>query len=429
MTHKAKCKYCGNNPTPHFLSWYFESMSVVSNRLMNWGLFKFFSRNFSAAAEFLNLQQVFLNILTALKAVRYNDDVENCKVPRARLLWEEAEKREVKMKEILLFGKPIDSYVCKNQKSKIKNQNLVFGGMPRPKAFDSSKTSLLDDKSEFKKIMQKAGLPVPFGGSVWNFGQAKRIFSKCKDLSLKSKVLSLVVKPRLGSRGRHSTTFVRTEEDLKQAFKIAKQLCFWVVVEEQLFGPVYRATVIDYKLEGVLRGDSPQLIGNGQNNIEELIRIKNSLPHPGVKDVVVDERIKEFVFRELNYKFQITNFKSNQHIQSLNLKQSDILNYIPDSGEVVYLSEKIGVNYGGSSAEEFEICHPDNKDLFVQASKVLGDPLLGFDFIIPDITRSYKEQKCGFLEANTLPFINLHLDPLYGQGRNLAGKVWDMVFR
>jgi cyanophycin synthetase len=65
--------------------------------------------------------------------------------------------------------------------------------------------------------------------------------------------------------------------------------------------------------------------------------------------------------------------------------------------------------------------------MFVRAAKIIGDPIVGFDFIIPDITKSYKQQRCGFIEANSLPFINLHHEPLVGQPRNVAKKVWDMI--
>lgn len=101
--------------------------------------------------------------------------------------------------------------------------------------------------------------------------------------------------------------------------------------------------------------------------------------------------------------------------------------YIPKKGETVYLSEKIGVSYGGSSAEEFNIAHPDNKALFEKAAKVFGDVIIGFDFMIPDITKSWKEQRCGFLEANSVPFINLHHTPHAGKPRNIASRVWDMI--
>lgn len=93
----------------------------------------------------------------------------------------------------------------------------------------------------------------------------------------------------------------------------------------------------------------------------------------------------------------------------------------------MYLNEKIGVSYGGGSAEEYDICHPDNHALFEKAAKVFDDTIIGFDFMIPDISKSWKEQRCGFLEANSVPFINLHHHPLKGKPRNIAAKVWDLV--
>jgi hypothetical protein len=47
--------------------------------------------------------------------------------------------------------------------------------------------------------------------------------------------------------------------------------------------------------------------------------------------------------------------------------------------------------------------------------------------MIPDITKSWRKQRCGFLEANTVPFINLHHHPHKGKPRNVAAKVWDMI--
>ncbi|MCX6797268.1 MAG: hypothetical protein NTX98_02200, partial [Candidatus Doudnabacteria bacterium] len=316
-------------------------------------------------------------------------------------------KRGIEMKELLLFGRPFDVYMAsqkENPNSKIQKKSsivncqssIVFSGLPRPSNYDNKVLEWMDDKRILKKYFIKAGLPAPKGESCWNFRHAKRIFESISK--------PVVVKPRAGSRGRHSTTFVNNLENLKQAFLIAKKLCFWVIVEEQLLGPVYRATLINFELCGVLRGDPPQVEGDGARNIGELIKIKNSQPHPGVKDVVVDESIRLFLSR-----------------------QNFTLSSIPKIGETVNLSEKIGVNYGGSSSEDFEICHTDNKELFIRAAKVLGDPIVGFDFIIPNIAKSWKEQKCGFIEANSLPFINLHHDPLLGAPRNIAAAVWNMI--
>jgi hypothetical protein len=383
------------------------------------------------------------------------------------------------MSELLLFGKPIDVYVAEREEisnikysnfakassdKQISNRNqtqnskfkILFSGLPRPAGYTNNWLDLMDDKWLLKKKFMENGLPVPLGGSASSFSEAKKIFyeisnqfqpthlvsfrgqvhpqheeslifSKLRDPSAVAKAMAdksdalgmtrkqltpepyqfkipVIIKPRSGSRGRHSSTFVYNEDDLRRAFKIAKQLCRWVIVEQQLFGPVYRATVIGGNLAGVLRGDPPQVLGDGVYTIEQLVVIKNAAPHPGVKDIIIDLGVRTFLSR-----------------QNLSLET------VCAAGQTVLLSEKIGVNYGGSSSEDFEICHPDNKELFLRAAAVLGDPLVGFDFIIPDITKSYKEQLCGFIEVNSLPFINLHHDPLLGTPRNAAGLVWDMM--
>ena len=388
---KDPCPYCGNNPVPHFLYWYNETLNILLTPLRQKLLYNPFSRwlkknNFSALGS-----GVLFNMGRLFRIITLQPDITKCKVRRAQVLWEEADRRGIKFFELLLFGRPFDSYLAiKN------NRKILFSGLPRPSRQINSILDLMDDKWLLKKMLAAKNLPVAEGASCKNFSEALRIFRQVQK--------PVIVKPRTGSRGRHSTTFIHDERKLYEAFKIAKQLCYWVVVEDQLFGPVYRATVINFELKGVLRGDPPQVTGDGKLTIENLVKEKNSQQHPGVNDIKIDPQ-------------------SSQFLASQGFGWSTIL----PPGQTINLSEKIGVSYGGSSAEEKDICHPDNKELFTQAAKVLNDPIVGFDFIIPDITKSFKDQKCGFIEANSLPFINLHHDPLKGQPQNVASAVWDMV--
>jgi hypothetical protein len=47
--------------------------------------------------------------------------------------------------------------------------------------------------------------------------------------------------------------------------------------------------------------------------------------------------------------------------------------------------------------------------------------------MIPDITKSYKQQKCGIIECNAAPFIQFHHDVMVGKPINVAKYVWDLV--
>lgn len=416
------CPSCGNNPVPHFLYWYFESLNIFFAPVRRLLLHNTFSRLCRQIAGQVNLAWKLARLGKALGIIKFQGDIDLCKISRAKVLWEEASRRGINMQELLLFGKPFDVYTAeqiKDSRLKIKEENLglkseilnhksilVFSGLPRPRDTDSQALEWMDDKWLFKKKLMEYNLPVAKGGVAGNFSQAKKLFYEIQTThySLPTTRLPVIVKPRAGSRGRHSTTFVLSMDDLRQAYKVAKQLCHWVIVEELLKGPVYRATLINYELCGVLRGDGPQVVGDGEHNLGQLIQIKNQMPHLGVKNMVIDDSMELFLARQ--------NFQ---------------LSSIPKKDEVINLSEKIGVNYGGSSSEDFEVCHADNKELFIRAAKIIGDPIVGFDFIIPDITKSWKEQKCGFIEANSLPFINLHHDPFLGKPRNVAVKVWEMM--
>lgn len=392
MIRKKTCVYCGNNQIPHLTHWYFESINVLFEPLRNFLLENFVSACISRFFEKIHLDIRLVFFLQRIGVVSFQSDNKLCKIERAKVLWEEATARGIDMKEVLVFGKGFDTYIAKLQ----NGTYVVFSGIPRPKHITGGGLGMMDDKFLLKKKLQKHSIPVPQGASVWNLYSAIKVF--------KSLQKPVIVKPRSGSRGRHSITHITTLEDFIRAYKIAKQLCFFVIVEEHLEGPVYRGTVINYVLEGVLKGESPYVVGDGTSSIEYLIQEKNKVVQEGVSSIEITNSLVEYIQR-----------------------QGFTLESVLPKGLVVTLTEKIGVGYGGSSSEDYEICHEDNKKLFEHAARVVGDPIIGFDFIIPNIAISYKNQKCGFLEANSLPFINLHHHPLLGKPRNIAAAVWNLI--
>ncbi len=385
------CIYCGNNPVPHFFHWYFESVNILFAPVREVVLFNPVASATKRAMRRMRFGQRALRTMLACRAVSMNDKRELCTSPRAKVLWEEAERRGIDMREVQMFRRNVDTFVAEKN-----GRQVIFSGLPRPEGHHNSILDVMDDKKYFKHAMREAGIPVPDGGSAWNFIQARNIFRRVQK--------PVIVKPRTGSRGRHSTTYIYTEEQLKKAFDVAKQLCFWVIVEEHIEGPVYRGTVINYECEGVLRGDAPSVVGDGVSSIMELAKARNAALPENVKPTPLDSRTEIFL-----------------HRQALGLAS------VPEAGRRVYLSEKVGIGYGGSSSEDFDICHPENKELCERAARALREPIVGFDFIIPDITKPYTQQRVGFIEANSIPFINLHHHPLLGQPRNVAAAVWELV--
>ena len=63
----------------------------------------------------------------------------------------------------------------------------------------------------------------------------------------------------------------------------------------------------------------------------------------------------------------------------------------------------------GSTLENINIkdVHIDNIKLFEKINTILKYNLTGIDFIIPDISKSYKTQKCAINEINSSPELKI----------------------
>ncbi len=423
MWKKNRCPYCGNNPIPHYINWYFDSLNILFEKLQIGLLANPLSRFASRWEDDVALFLIGFGRL--FWVIRFGVKPGKTTLSRAKVLWEEAEKRGLEMREVRVFDRAVDTYIVRKPiPGSYKKKIILFSWLPRPKNVNQAALATMDDKWIFKKTCLKNELPVPQGGFARTFEEAKKIFDRIEK--------PVIVKPRLWSRGRHVVTYVRNYDDLRHAFQIARQLCLWVIVEEQIIWPVYRGTVINYEISGILSGTQPQVTGDGKSNLLSLIEMKNKNREEGIAEVTPDEKMNWFLKRQLSFdgRIKLTNadlIKPWKLSQKKGEEKNIIHTYIPAKWETVYLSEKIGVSYGWSSAEEFSIAHPDNKALFEKAAKVFRDVIIGFDFMIPDISRSWKEQRCWFLEANSVPFINLHHTPHAGKPRNIASKVWDMI--
>lgn len=383
----TSCPYCGNNPINHRFAWVTHTLSVLVIPISR-GMFIV---DHPLLRQFVIL--VFTPYLYAFRAlgmVRMSKDETKACTERSRVVWDDAIRRGIPMEQFVIMGRPVEQY-----RAKVRGRWVYFNSLPIPPWHTASSYAWMDDKAMLKKHLNKHGVPVPQGGSATSEKLAKRIFDSIEK--------PVIVKPAMGSRGRHSLTHLHTEEELVEAFSISQQLCAFVVVEEHLIGSVYRGTYVGGEIVGILRGDPPRIVGDGVSTVAKLIEIKNATKHERQKDYKVTDLTSAFLAR-----------------QGLSLDS------VLPQGKRVDLSEKIGLSYGGFAAEEIPITHPKTIEYLKKAGDVLGAPVVGFDFIIEDITKDPDEQKWGVIEANSLPFINLHHFPVDGDPINVAGKLWDL---
>ena len=396
---KSSCSYCGDAPINHTLS-FFES--IVSITIDNHAK-KFLKYVPFFVKDFADLVPEFLfRTLVFLKLAKFSGDIDKANTFRSKIIWEEAKKRGIIMEQVIFLGKPLDQY-----RALLKVENKIkffyFESIPiRPEFLDMNKN--WDDKVVLTKEFREQGIPIPayFELSfftLWPFNNKgkniKKIFSKLPK--------PIIVKPRVGSRGRHTVTNIQTLKQFQEGISVAGQICSYLIAEEHLKGHVCRATLVNGVLAGFYKGHAPTLIGDGKKTIKQLIEEKDEKRESRVDPIRLSKELHDHIFRS---GFSI----------------DDIL----PEGFSLSLTHRIGRLFGGKTMEMIDDLHPSFIPIFEKAAKIVGLSVVGFDAIIPDPTKPSDSQHWGIIECNSLPFIDLHYYALEGKPRNIAGMIWDL---
>ncbi|HUX46810.1 MAG TPA: Mur ligase family protein, partial [Desulfosporosinus sp.] len=97
-------------------------------------------------------------------------------------------------------------------------------------------------------------------------------------------------------------------------------------------------------------------------------------------------------------------------------------------GEVVYLRDSANLSTGGIAEDVTDRVHPDNVDLVVYASKLIGLDVAGIDLVIEDIEESYRKKNGHIIEVNAAPGIRMHHFPSVGKARDVGKAIVEQVF-
>jgi cyanophycin synthetase len=302
-------------------------------------------------------------------------------------MWLEARRRGIEMRQLLFWGSPTDTF-----RVRVDGRIHIFKSLPLPPLH--AETLRMDDKIWFKEALAREGLPVPKSSGASNLESAKRALAEFG---------TVCVKPRSGSNGRHTYPVVKTEEDLSAAFKSVKQICAFASVEEQLEGNLCRATCVGGKLLGFLESNYPTVAGDGVLTIRELVARANAEKPNGVADIVLDDSHTGYI-RRRGYE----------------------LDSVLPSGVSLPLTYRAGASSGGRNRERGRAVHPSFIPIIERAAALTGLSIVGFDLIIPDSEAPAESQRWGFIEANSLPWIDLHAAPFSGEPNDLSAAVWDL---
>ena len=104
----------------------------------------------------------------------------------------------------------------------------------------------------------------------------------------------VVVKPLDGNHGRGVCLDLQDEDDVREAFPIAKEQSRRgvVIVESFVTGKDYRCLIIDGKVAAIAERVPAHVIGDGISTVEQLVDTTNADPRRGVGHEKVLTRIK-----------------------------------------------------------------------------------------------------------------------------------------
>jgi cyanophycin synthetase len=318
---------------------------------------------------------------------------------RSLVIARAARERGIAMKALKLFGRRETNLFS----MAVNNRSILFEGLPLIEV-GHVQTVDFDDKFILKQILRNNNLPYAKGEAFYNSKAALRY---AKTISF-----PLVVKPRHGSLSKHTTCDIRSESALKEAIRIAQIIDREFVVEEFISGNVYRITVVRGEMLACCLREPPNVVGDGVHSIGELISMKNSSPLRG------DIHQKNFTLHKIRLQGKIVSLLADQglHFESVLPK-----------GKKVYLHNKVVLGCGADIHDKTDDIHPSNRSIFLKLSRLLGAAIVGIDFVCEDIAKPYDEQRCAIIEANSLPYIDMHHFPVFGQPRDIAGYIVDSV--
>ena len=261
------------------------------------------------------------------------------------------------------------------------------------------------DKEDTHNLLNDLGLPVPKQRMVYNTREAVRAAQRIG--------FPVVVKPLDANHGRGVSINLTEDNQVETAFAEAKEhsKSRAILVESFVTGFDHRMLVVNNQLVAVAKRVPGHVVGDGKQTITQLIDEVNSDPRRGIGHEKV-----------------LTNLELDSQARRLMEDAGVTEDTVLEDGQVLYLRSTANLSTGGTAIDMTDVVHPDNRDMAERAIMAVGLDVGGVDFLIDDITRSYKEIGGAIVEVNAAPGFRMHVAPSEGTPRDVSGAVMDMLF-
>lgn len=277
------------------------------------------------------------------------------------------------------------------------NFNSALSEQMSKEAFD-----ICENKYLTKKKLSESGIRVPKGEKLTKDTDLDHLVSLASKLSY-----PVVMKPIDEKAGKGVFSNITDENMLLKIFKyLTIELGYdEVLLEEFIEGEEHRILTVGNKVVGIVKRIPANVIGNGKDTINQLIRDKNKSKqtNPVIYTKTID------IDREL--KNQLTNAGYD-------------LNDVLEKNKRVFVRSKSNISTGGDPIDVMDNVDPAVIEMAEKAIQAIpGLEVSGLDMIINPET---KEK--AIIEINTRPMIGLHVFPEGGKPRDVVKDIVDYYF-
>ncbi len=262
--------------------------------------------------------------------------------------------------------------------------------------------SIAQDKDLTKRLLHSAGVPVPLGRPVESIDEAWEVALEVG--------LPVVVKPQDGNQGKGVTVNLSERSQLEAAYAAAVEYGT-VMVERFLPGHDFRLLVVGGQLVAAARREPPQVLGDGQHTIRELVDIVNLDPRRGS-----------------GHGTALTKIRLDDIAIGRIASEGLTPDSVPAQGQRVVLRNNANLSTGGSATDVTDDVHPEIAARAVEAAQTIGLHICGVDVVCETMLRPLEEQNGGVVEVNAAPGLRMHLAPSFGKPRNVGVPMVDELF-
>jgi cyanophycin synthetase len=262
---------------------------------------------------------------------------------------------------------------------------------------------IAQDKEMTKALLEAAGLPVPAGHAVRDEEAAVRAASRLG--------YPVVVKPLDGNQGKGVSTNLRTPEQVRAAFQLAREFRRHVLVERFVSGRDYRVLVVGDQVVAAARRLPAHVVGDGTHSVRELVAIENANPVRGE-----------------GHEKPMTRIRLGEAAEQALARQDLGLDDVPAAGRFVALRENANLSTGGSAEDVTDQIHPRVAAACVRAARAVGLDVAGIDVVCDDLARPLEGQHGAIIEVNAAPGIRMHQHPSKGQAHDVGAAIVASLF-